>query len=149
VTGHALVGTGGIHSELGNPNTSFMNLEDAYISRINQPGEIVVSYKEAAFRKDNINFIVLQNKREGLPVSSHVYTRGRSVDIFLTVPSFEIRGEIFHEGRLLAKSIIGKAHGNFLLVFTGRASASLYPEISYSGDLILVHRDRIGIVGLA
>ena len=149
VTGHAMVGSGGIHSELGNPNRSFMNLEDAYISRINQPGEILASYKETAFRKDNINFIVLQNKREGLPVSSSLYTRGRSINIFLTVPSFEIRGEVFHEGRLLAGDIIGKSHGQFLLIFSGMASASLYPDISYSGDLILVHRERIGIVGLA
>ena len=148
VTGHALIGTGGIHSELSNPNRSFMDLEDAYVSRINQPGEIVASFKETAFRKNNINFIVLKNKRDGLPVSSQIYTRGRSINIFLTVPSFEIRGEIFHDGRLLASDIVGKAHGQFLLIFSGRASASLYPNISYSGDLILVHRERVGIVGL-
>ncbi len=148
VTGHAKIGSGGIHAELGNPNRSFMDLEDAYVSRINQPGEIVGSYNETAFRKDNINFIVLQNKRDGLPVSSSIYTRGRSINIFLTVPSFEIRGEIFHEGRLMAADIIGKSHGQFLLIFSGRASASLYPDISYSGDLILVHRARVGIVGL-
>jgi hypothetical protein len=148
VTGHSIIGTGGIHAELGNPNRSFMDLEDAYISRINQPGEIVASYKETAFRKSNINFIVLQNKRDGLPVNPQVYTRGRSINIFLTVPSFEIRGEIFHDGRLLAGDIVGKARGQFLLIFTGMASASLYPDISYSGDLILVHLDRIGIVGL-
>lgn len=148
VTGNALIGTGGIHAELSNPNRSFMDLEDAYVSRINRPGQILVSYKETAFRKNNMNFIVLQNKRDGLPVSSHLYTRGRPINIFLTVPSFEIRGEIFHEGRLLAGDVIGKAIGQFLLVFSGMASASLYPDISYSGDLILVHRERIGIIGL-
>ena len=148
VTGNAPVGTSGIHAELSNPNRSFMDLEDVYISRINRPGEILVSYKETAFRKDNINFIVLQNKRDGLPVTAHLYTRGRPINIFLTVPSFEIRGEIFHEGRLLAGDVIGKALGQFLLIFSGSASASLYPDISYSGDLILVHRDHIGIIGL-
>lgn len=148
VTGHTMIGTGGIHAELSNPNRSFMDLEDAYISRINKPGEILVSYRETAFRKDNINFIVLQNKRDGLPVSSQIYTRGRAINIFLTVPSFEIRGEVFHEGRLLAGDMIGKALGQFLLIFSGSASASLYPDISYSGDLILVHRERVGIVGL-
>jgi len=35
--------------------------------------------------------------------------------------------------------------GSFQLVFAAKASASLYPDISYSGDLMLVHKDRIGI----
>jgi hypothetical protein len=149
VTGRALVGTGGLHSELGNPNRSFVELEDAYVSRIHQPGEIVVSFKETAFRKDSINFIVLQNRREGVPLGSQSFTRGRPISIFLTVPSFEIRGEIYHEGKLAAQDVVGKAYGRFLLIFSAKASASLYPDISYSGDLILVHRDRVGILGLS
>ncbi len=149
VTGRALVTAGGLHSELGNPNRSFVELEDAYISRIHQPGEIVVSFKETAFRKDNINFIVLQNRREGLPVGSHSFTRGRPVDVFLTVPSFEIRGVVYQEGKFAAKDLITKAFGRFLLIFDAKASASLYPDISYSGDLILVHKDRFGIAGVA
>ncbi len=96
VTGRVLVGAGGIHAELANPNSSFLELQDAYISRIHQPGEIVAQYKVAAFSKSNINFIVLQDRREGIPVGTQhgrsIYTRGRAVKSFLTAPSFEISG---------------------------------------------------------
>ncbi|MFQ5436784.1 MAG: hypothetical protein ACE5FD_18160, partial [Anaerolineae bacterium] len=96
VTGFSYVGVGGIHAELGNPNTDFLELQDAYISRIHQPGEIVISYKVAAFRKDNINFIVLKDRRDGIPVGTQhgrsIFTRGRPVPAFVTVPSFEIQG---------------------------------------------------------
>ena len=67
VTGHVMVGTGGIHAELANPNSDFLELQDAYISRIHLPGEIISHYKVAAFRKENINFIVLQDRREADP----------------------------------------------------------------------------------
>lgn len=152
VTGRALVGAGGIHSELSNPNSKFLELNDAYISRIHEPGEIVASYKTAAFRKENLNFIVLQDRRDGIAVGTQhgrsIFTRGRPIQAFLTLPSFEIKGEIIYEGKATPKDILVKSMGNYQPVFAARASASLYPEISYSGDLILVHKERIGIFAL-
>lgn len=153
VTGRALVGVGGIHAELANPNSDFLELEDAYISRINQPGEIVANYNICAFRKDNINFIVLQDRREGIPVGTQhgrsIFTRARRViTTFLTVPSFEIQGEIYHDGKLEPREVLVQSIGRFQLVFAAKASASLYPDISYSGDLVLVHKERIGIICL-
>src|SRR5690606_26048779 len=106
VTGRALVATGGIHAELGNPNSKFLELQDAYISRTHEPGVIIANYKLASFRKDNINFIVLSDRRDGIPVGTQhgrsVFTRGRHIPVFLTVPSFEIRGEVIHEGKISA-----------------------------------------------
>ncbi|RMD47516.1 MAG: hypothetical protein D6835_07245 [Candidatus Thermofonsia bacterium] len=149
VTSRALVGAGGIHAELGNPNSSFLELQDAYISRIHKPGEIIASYSICAFRKDNINFIVLNDRRDGIPVGTQhgrsIFTRGREVTTFLTVPNFEIQGDIMHEGKLAPREILVQSIGRFQLVFSAKATASLVPEISYSGDLILVHKERIGI----
>ncbi|MCP5094279.1 MAG: hypothetical protein GY943_01870 [Chloroflexi bacterium] len=152
VTGRTMVGVGGIHAELSNPNSKFLDLEDAYISRIHEPGTIVASYSKAAFRKDNLNFIVLQDRREGIAVGTQhgrsVFTRGRPISAFVTVPSFEIKGEINFEGKPDPKDILVKSMGSYQPVFDAKASASLYPDISYSGDLILVHKDRIGIFAL-
>ena len=152
VTGAVLVSTGGIHAELGNPNSDFLELQDAYISRIHQPGEIVAHYNIAAFRKDNINFIVLQDRRQGIPVSSQhvrsIFTKGKPIKAFVTVPSFEITGEILFEGQVSPQVILVQSMGRFQLIFSATALASLYPEISYSGDLILVHKERIGVICL-
>ena len=149
VTGRALVGAGGIRATLADPNTDFLELEDAYISRINKPGEIVSNYSICAFRKDNINFIVLQDRRDGIPVGTQhgrsVFTRGRPIATFVTVPSFEIRGDIHHDGKPSPRAILVHSMGRFQPVFEATASASLYPQISYSGDLILIHKERIGI----
>ncbi|MCP4361574.1 MAG: hypothetical protein GY796_26485 [Chloroflexi bacterium] len=149
VTGRAIVGTGGIHAELGNPNSKFMEIQDAYISRTHDPGNIIASYKTASFRKENINFIVLQDRRDGIPMGTQhgrsVYTRGRHIPVFLTVPSFEIQGEAIHEGKLSAREVLVQSMGRFQLIFAAKASASNAPDISYSGDLILVQKEQIGI----
>ncbi|MCA9924802.1 MAG: hypothetical protein KC419_09530 [Anaerolineales bacterium] len=152
VTGRAMVGVGGIHSELSNPNSKFLELNDAYISRIHEPGEIIANYKTAAFLKENLNFIVLQDRRDGVPVGTQhgrsVFTRGRPIAAFLTLPSFEIKGEIIYEGKAAPKDILVQSMGNYQPIFSAKASASLFPDISYSGDLILVHKNRIGIFAL-
>jgi hypothetical protein len=153
VSGRASVGSGGIHSELSNPNSDFLELSHAYVSRIHQPGEIVLSYNLAAFRKDNIIFIVLQNRQDGIAVGTghgrSVFNRGRPFGVFLTVPSFEIQGEVTYEGKPAPNAILVQSIGRFLPIFAAKASASLYPDISYSGDLILVHKERIGIFCLS
>ncbi len=152
VTGRAAVGVGGIHAVLSNPNSKYLDIQDAYISRIHEPGTIIASYSSAAFRKDNLTFIVLQDRRTGIAMGTQhgrsIFTRGGTSQAFLTVPSFEITGEIVFEGKPIPKDILVSSMGNYQAIFAAKASASLYPDISYSGDLILAHKDRIGIFAL-
>jgi hypothetical protein len=149
VTGHATIRAGGIQAELANPNSDYLELADAYISRIHQPGDIIANYKTCAFRKDNISFILLQDRREGIAIGTQhgpsIFTRGRTVNAFVTVPAFEITGDILHDGKLAPRDILVQSPGHFQPFFDAHASAALYPDIAYSGDLILVHKRLIGI----
>ncbi|MFQ5435588.1 MAG: hypothetical protein ACE5FD_11990, partial [Anaerolineae bacterium] len=52
---------------------------------------------------------------------------------------------IIHDGAVAPREILVQSIGRFQLIFSAKASASLYPDISYSGDLILVHKKRIGV----
>lgn len=153
VSGRTQIGTSGLLSELNNPNTDFMDLEDAYISRIHEPGKIVDSYSEVSFRKGNINFVILQDRRDGAILGgSHgqsIFSRGRPVQIFLTIPSFEIYGTVMHEGKTAPSTILVHTLGHFQPVFDARACTALFPDVTYSGDLILVQKERVGIFCLA
>lgn len=149
ISGRTQVGTSGLLSELNNPNTDYLDLEDAYVSRIHEPGKIVANYSEASFRKANINFIILNDRRDGTVMgASHtrsIYSRGRPVEVFLTVPSFEIAGEVMHDGKAEPAAILVHTLGHFQPVLKATASAALFPDISYTGDLFLVYKDRIAI----
>lgn len=149
VTGYTTVGAGGIQAELANPNSNYLELKNAYISRIYQPGDIIASYKICAFRKDNISFILLQDRRDGIPIGTQhgpsIFTRGRIANAFVTVPAFEIVGDIQHDGKIAPRDILVQSPGSFQPFFSAHASAANYPEITYGGDLILVHKELIGI----
>ena len=149
VSGRMQVGTGGVLSELNNPDNDYLDLEDAYISRMHEPGKIISSYSEVSFRKDNLNFVVLQNRREGTATgtgqSRAIFARGRPLRVFLTVPAFEIQGEVMYDGQIAPGAILVQTLGHFQPVFQATASAALFPEISYTGDLILVQKASIGI----
>lgn len=149
VSGRTQVGTSGLLSELNNPNTDFLELEEAYISRIHEPGKIVGSYSEVSFRKSNINFVILQDRRDGTlagaPQGRSLFARGRPIQIFLTTPSFEIHGTVMHDGQTSPGAILVHTLGHFQPVFDAEACAALYPDVTYKGDLILVQKDYVGI----
>ena len=149
ISGRTQVSTSGLVSELNNPNTDYLDLEDAYISGIHEPGKIVANYSQASFRKANINFIILNDRRDGTIAGTaqarSIYSRGRPIEVFLTIPSFEIAGEVMHDGKAEPAAILVHTLGRFQPVFKATASAALFPDISYTGDLVLVHKDRIAI----
>ena len=127
VTGNAEVRTGGIQAELSNPSSDYFELSDVYVSRIHQPGEITANYSECAFRKQNINFIIVQNRREGSSTGStpprSKFTRGRPLDVFLAVPAFEIQGTVHYEGSAspMPTSILTHSAGSFQPVLEAKA----------------------------
>jgi len=149
VSGRTQVATGGLLSELNNPNTDFLELEEAYLSRIHEPGKIIASYSAASFRKSKINFVVLQDRRDGAIMGAahgrSVYGRGRPLQVFLTTPSFEITGTVLHDGQTSPGTILVHTLGHFQPVFDAEASAALFPTITYKGDLILVQKELVGI----
>jgi hypothetical protein len=153
VSGRTQVGSSGLLSELNNPHTDFLELDDAYISRIHEPGRIVGSYDKASFRKENISFVILQDRRDGMMMGTSsdrsIFARGRPIDVFLSIPSFEIYGSVLYDGQAAPSTILVHTLGHFQAVFDGKACAALFPDVVYSGDLILVQKDRVGIFCLA
>jgi hypothetical protein len=49
------------------------------------------------------------------------------------------------DGKPTPGAVLIHSPGRFQAVFAAEAAASLYPEITYSGDLVMVHKDRIGV----
>lgn len=149
ITGKAQVGSGGFIAELGNTNTDYLEVEEAYVSRILEPGKIIQSFTHGSFHKDNIIFVILTDRRDGLPAgkvpTTPLYSRGRPTEVFLTVPSFEISGQLLYDGKLPASSALVNSPGRFQSIYEAKAMASLYSEIAYNGDLILVSKSKIGL----
>ena len=59
VFGHTLA------DQLNDPRVSWINLEMAYISRIEKPGEIIADYAISTLRKDQVSLAMISGSTEG------------------------------------------------------------------------------------
>lgn len=138
------VPVGGLNSLLVDPLTSYLEIEDAYISRINTPGEIVAHYEMAAIRKDNILFILLPRIEEGsIPKGAGGFVRPVSKETLMVIPSFEIKGTVEIEPNASPRDLLIQSIGRFMPLLDATATVSLFPKISFGGKLILVNKERI------
>ena len=138
------VPVGGLNSILVDPLHSYLELEDAYISRINTPGEIVAHHQVAAIRKDNVLFILLPRIEEGsVPKGAGGFVRPVTKETFLEIPSFEIRGNVEIEPNASPRDLLVQSIGRFMPVLDATATVALFPQISFGGKLVLVNKERI------
>ena len=132
--------------QLGDHTTSFVQLEDVYISNIERPAHIAASYLTTTLRKDNIIAVVVAEQEDGLPreqtYGSYLGTYLRKV--LVTVPSFEIAGNLRLSGRLDMRQVLTTGTGDFILILDGRMTSSAHPDIVFTGGAILVNKDHIG-----
>jgi hypothetical protein len=134
--------------QLNDLTTSYLMLEDVYVSPIDRPGDITASYTIAALRKENITMAVLVHKDDGLS-KKHSYGSyfGTSLrNIFVTVPQFEVRGFLQVVGKFDLHALLATGTDPFMPVLDGTTFASLKPEIQFDGGIILVNKDAVGVM---
>ncbi len=136
--------------QLNDRTTSYLMLEDAYVSPIDRPGDITASYSMAALRKENITMAVLVSRDDGLS-KKHSYGSyfGMSLkNVFLTVPQFEVRGFLQIVGKFDLHALLATGTDRFMPLVDGTTFASLKPDIQFNGGMILVNKDAVGVMCL-
>lgn len=134
--------------QLNDRTTSYLMLEDAYVSPIDRPGEITASYAMAVLRKENVTMAVLTSKDDGRSKKeSYGSYFGTSLkNVFITVPQFEIRGFLQVVGKFDLHALLATGTDRFMGVLDGTTFASLKPEIQFDGGIILVNKDAVGVM---
>jgi hypothetical protein len=131
---------------LGDPITDYLELVDVYISRINNPGDIVATYAKGSLIKQEISFLLLPNEEEGKS-KQRFYGSRENLPVFISVPSFELVGEIqWGRQELEIKKIMASDTHKFLSVLNATATNSAQPKVSFQGPLALVNKSKIQIV---
>lgn len=132
--------------QLNDRTTSYLLLEDAYVSPLDRPGDITASYAMAALRKENVTMAVLTDKEDGMAkkesYGSYFGTSLRSV--FITVPQFEIRGFLRVVGKFDLHALLATGTDRFMPVLEGTTFASFNTDFQFDGGMILVNKDTVG-----
>ncbi len=134
-------------AQLSDPTSSFLVLEDAYISNMERPADIVASYTTSILRKQNITAVVLARQEDGLlreqTYGSYLGTYIRR--LFITVPSFEIIGYIRLSGKLDLRTVLTTGTDAFILILDGEMKSAIRPDIVFTGGMVLVKKDHVGV----
>lgn len=150
MSGHVETGKRRLADILSDRLTDFLPLHDIHVSRIYKPGEIVAYYKTGSLIKEKITFVVLPTEADGLS-KDHVYPAlSRQLrEVFITVPSFEIKGSLRIVGKLELQALLTIGTDKFMPLMNGTASSSLLPQVQFSGPVILVNKSSVELFCLA
>lgn len=126
--------------------TDYLEMVDVYVSRINNPGDIVATYPKGTLIKNEINFILLPEEAEGISKERH-YTSRENLAIFLSIPSFEIHGQLqWGRSDLEVKKLFASDTQKFLPITEATATNSLFPEVAFQGPIALVNKSKIQVL---
>ena len=142
VFGHPLA------DQLNDPRVSWINLEMAYISRSEKPGEIIADYAISTLRKDQVSFAMVTGSTDGavkkIAHASTFYTR-LLYRTWVATGSFEITGHIELTGKLDLTTLLVAPAERFMLVTSAVATSAFFPATQYTAELILVNKDAIQV----
>jgi hypothetical protein len=134
--------------QLNDPRVSWIELEIAYISRIERPADIIADYAISTLRKEQILFAMIAGSTEGamkkLPFSttSGFYTR-LLYKTWIATRSFELSGNIEWTGKLDLHALLVTNADRFMPILNATATCTILPTTPFSAELILVNKDAV------
>jgi hypothetical protein len=151
ISGEVNVRTRPLADTLNDPTTDYIEIENIYVSPIQNPADIKAHYQVGSLRKENISKVILSREEDGLSKTS---TYGSYIGytlrpVFLTVPGFEVRGLLEVAPKIELRAFMATYAERFIPITEATATVSLNPNIRFQGGIILVNKQRVGIFCLA
>ncbi len=148
VSGRLDVRSKKLATQLNDTASSFIELEDAYISNVERPAEIIASYATSIIRKRNITAVAVARQEDGLlrEQTYGSYMGAYLPRVFLTIPAFEIEGYLRLSSKLDLRTVLTSGTDFFIPVLDATMRSSIRPDFVFTGGAILVNKEHIGIV---
>ncbi len=145
ISGKVQMGANGLLGLLNDVNTSLVEVDNAYLSRLAEPSKIEAHLERMSVNKHNLVFVIV-NRREDLgPVglARGGYTHVTSVPVLFTTAVYEIRGTVETTSKLDAGALLTGGTGKYLPVYKVSLHSTLYPETPFTGEAIALNRTLV------
>lgn len=132
---------------LNDKRSSSLEVRNVQVARVITPKEVVAAYASAVVEKERIVFAVIRAEAAEVKQSrfyKHVVTE--QWDIFLTVPFFELSGKLHVRGKGDLQTMVKDWTSQFVPITQARAVFTLYPEVSFDGEVIVVNKAHIEVI---
>jgi hypothetical protein len=127
--------------------TSSLELTSVEISRHLSPEKVVATYASALLDKKGILFAISGAQSGSAAERSffkHVDTT--EWEVLVTVPFFELRGKFHVRGTGDLKRMLVSWTGQFIPLTQATAVFTLYPQVTFTGDVIIVNRTHTELI---
>lgn len=135
-----------LYDQLNDPTTGFVMLQDAYISPIDRPADIIATYEASYMAKANLTLALVAHSDDALgrkqAFGSYYGTYLNRV--FLTVPSIEVVGYLRLSARVDLRRLLSLDTEDFIPILDARVCASIRPDVVFTGGGVLVNKKHIG-----
>jgi hypothetical protein len=131
--------------QLVNRTTTFLTLEDVYISTIEQPADIFASHDNAVIRKDKIIAVITKDRNDALTRNQRYgsYQGIHLSRVFLVASPFDIRGYLRLSSKRNLRTVFTPDAAPFAPILDGHLRIAACPEAEFSGEAILVSRAHV------
>lgn len=146
ISGRVYVRYNRLATQLNDRSTSFLQLEDVYISNVERPAEIIANYMASTLYKKNITAALVARQEDGL-MREHTYGSYLGAflyKVFISVPAFEIKGYLRLSSKLDMRTVLTTGTDDFVIILDGEMRSSVRPDVTFTGGAVLVNKDHIG-----
>jgi len=128
---------------------SSVELRHVQVMRLINLKEVIASHTSALVEKEGI-MLAISRGEGGEATERSYYKRVDTAkwDVFMTIPSFELFGRLHVRGTGGLRTALLRWTGQFIPLTDAKAVYSLYPEVSFSSNVIVVNKSRIETVCL-
>ena len=145
ITGTLGVGISGLSGLLNDTTRSFAAIENAYLSRTQEPGTIVAHYAAIRIAKISLEFIALAKRNVTATTTRPGITRIAHHNVLIVTRAFEMRGVLEQTGKLDPESVLLDGTPRFFPIYNATASLCSQPQLQFSSEAILINRLRVDL----
>lgn len=131
--------------QLNSRSSGFLHLEEAYVSSVERPAEIIADCRETFLRKDRIIAVIVPKEDDVLPRERTygAYLGTSLVKAFMTVPTFEIRGHVRLSSRMDLRVVLTTGTDDFIPVLNAEMRSAVHEGLIFASSAMLVNKQHI------
>lgn len=130
--------------------TAFLIVENAYISPVDRPSEMSANYAEAILVKEELSLALTINEEAALRRDQQYgsYLGPQLKPVFLTLPFFDITGQLRIPGRFDPRVLLSSQTEQFITLFDVTTRTTSNPDITYEGSAGIINKSKISFMGI-
>lgn len=147
ITGRLSRGGQRLTDVLNDDLTSTLEVREVEVRRLLAPEKVVGARAAALLEKQGILFAISgAGGARAAERSFYKHVDTTEWDVLVTLPSFELTGKFHIRGTSDLKTMLLAWTGQFIPITKAKAVFTLFPDVSFSSDVMIINRSHIEII---